>query len=185
MRSIILALGFAAALSTSAFGADGVGARRDAVDVSMAVDEQGHGVVRARTEIAASPEVVYRTLLDCNRAARIMPGVRRCKVLSSGTDGEIREHVVRVNVFLPLLRSTSRVTLEPNRQIRFTCISGDIRACDGTWRLTPIDGGRRTQVNYDFWAAAPFGLPVDLVGRMMRRDAPAALEALRRECEHP
>ncbi|PHY19454.1 SRPBCC family protein [Caulobacter sp. BP25] len=185
MRSILLVLGFAAALSSPASGADDVGARRDAVDVSMGVDEQGHGVVRARTEIAASPEVVYRTLLDCDRAARIMPGVRRCKVVSSGVEGEIREHVVRFSVFLPPLRSTSRVTLEPNRQIRFTCIKGDIRACDGTWRLTPIDGGRRTQVAYDFWASPPFGLPVDLAGRMMRRDAPAALEALRRECERP
>lgn len=180
MRFIVPALGFFLALATSALGADG-----DSVAVSMHLDDQGRGVVRARTEISAPPEVVYRTLLDCDRAARIMPGVRRCKVLSSDATGEVREHVVRFSFFLPPLHSTSRVTLEPNRLIRFTCIGGDIRACDGAWRLTPIDGGRRTQVAYDFWASAPFGLPIDLVGRMMRRDAPAALQALRRECERP
>lgn len=151
----------------------------------MRLDDQGHGVVRARTEIAASPETVYNTLLDCNRAARIMPGVRRCKVLSTDSLGQMREHVVRFSVFLPPVRSTSRVTLEPNRMIRFTCVQGDIRACEGAWRLTPIDGGRRTQVDYDFWASPPFGLPIDLVSPMMRRDAPAALRALRRECERP
>lgn len=151
----------------------------------MRVDEQGHGVVSAQTEIAAPPELVYRTLLDCDRAARIIPGVRRCTVIASGADGEIREHVVRFSFFLPAVRSTSRVTLEPNRLIRFTCIGGDIRACEGAWRLTSVDGGRRTQVDYDFWASPPFGLPLDFVGRMMRRDAPIALQALRRECERP
>jgi uncharacterized protein YndB with AHSA1/START domain len=184
MRLIILALGFSIVLATSALGADSHEQAGD-VSVSMRLDEQGHGVVRAYTEIAAPPEVVYRTLLDCDRAARIMPGVRRCKVLSSSADGEIREHVVRFSFFLPPVRSTSRVTLEQNRLIRFTCIRGDIRACDGAWRLTPIDEGRRTRVVYDFWASPPFGLPLDLVGRMMRRDAPAALRALRRECERP
>lgn len=179
MRLIVLVLSLSFALSASARGAE------SDVDVSMRLDEQGHGVVQARAEIAAPPEVVYRTLLDCDRAARIMPGVRRCKVVSAEGGDEIREHVVRFSFFLPPVRSTSRVTLEPNRLIRFTCIKGDIRACDGTWRLTPIDGGKRTQVVYDFWASAPFGLPVDLVGRMMRRDAPAALRALRRECERP
>lgn len=180
MRLFVLAMSVSSALFASAWGAEG-----DDVDVSMRLDEQGHGVVQARTEINAPPEVVYRTLLDCDRAARIMPGVRRCKVVSADAGGELREHVVRFSFFLPPVRSTSRVTLEPSRLIRFTCVKGDIRACDGTWRLTPIDGGKRTQVAYDFWASAPFGLPVDLVGRMMRRDAPAALRALRRECERP
>ena len=184
MRSIALACSFCLVLATSAAGAEN-GERDDAVAVSMQLDDQGHGVVRARTEIAAPPETVYNTLLDCNRAARIMPGVRRCKVLSTDPLGQMREHVVRFSVFQPPVRSNSRVTLEPNRMIRFTCVQGDIRACEGAWRLTPIDGGRRTQVDYDFWASPPFGLPIDLVGPMMRRDAPAALRALRRECERP
>lgn len=184
MRLIVLALSLSLATAPSAVRAED-GERGDGVDVSMRLDDQGHGVVSARTEIAAPPEVVYSTLLDCDRAARIMPGVRRCKIVSKDAAGEIREHVVRFSFFLPPVRSTSRVTLEPNRLIRFTCIRGDIRACDGAWRLTPLDGGRRTQVDYDFWASPPFGLPIDLVGRMMRRDAPAALQALRRECERP
>ena len=184
MRLIALALSLSLILAASAQGAEGDD-RGDGVEVSMRLDDQGHGVVRARTEIAAPPEMVYRTLLDCDRAARIMPGVRRCKVVSKDATGEIREHVVRFSFFLPPVRSTSRVTLEPNRLIRFTCIRGDIRACEGAWRLTPLDGGKRTQVDYDFWASPPFGLPIDLVGGMMRRDAPAALQALRRECERP
>lgn len=180
MRLIFLALSLFVTVVAPAKAAEG-----DDVDVSTRLDEQGHGVVQARAEIAAPPDVVYRALLDCDRAARIIPGVRRCKVVSADAGGQVREHVVRFSFFLPPVRSTARVTLEPNRLIRFTCIKGDIRGCDGTWRLTPIDGGKRTQVAYDFWASAPFGLPIDLVGRMMRRDAPAALRALRQECERP
>lgn len=153
------------------------------VQVTTHAGEQGLGVVRARIEIAAPAEVVFRTLLDCDRANRIMPGVRRCRVVSADPAGEIREHVVKWSFFLPALHSTARVSVEPDRLIRFTCIGGDIRACEGSWRLTPLDGGRRTQVDYDMWATAPFGLPAGLIGGMMRRDAPAALDALRRECE--
>lgn len=167
--------------TTSAWSAtDGGG-----VDVATHASEQGLGIVRARIEIAAPAAVVFRTLLDCARASRIMPGVRRCRVISTDPGGEIREHVVKWSFFLPALHSTSRVSLEPDRRIQFTCVGGDIRACEGSWRLTPLDGGRRTQVDYDMWATAPFGLPAGLIGGMMRRDAPIALEALRRECERP
>jgi len=175
---LILALSFSLILAPSASAAgNGV------VEVSMQIDSQGHGVVQASADVAAPPETVYRTLLDCDRAARIIPGLRSCKVVSSDPEGEIREHVIRISFFLPLVHSTSRVMLDPNRQIRFTCIRGDIRVCDGRWRLTALDGGQRTRVTYDFRASAPFGLPISLVGRTMRRDAPAALRALQRECE--
>lgn len=88
-----------------------------------------------------------------------------------------------MGLFLPTLRSTSRVTLEPDRLIRFTCIGGDIRACEGSWKLEPLDGGQRTRVTYDMWAASPFAVPVGMVSGMMRRDVPQSLRALRRECE--
>ena len=153
------------------------------VEVTTRAGDRSLGVVQARVEIDAPAKVVFRTLLDCARANRILPGVKRCRVISTDADGETREHVVKWSFFLPALHSTSRVSLEPDRMIRFICVGGDIRACEGSWRLTPLDGGRRTQVDYEMWATAPFGLPASLIGGMMRRDAPIALEALRRECE--
>lgn len=158
--------------------------KSDGITVEAQADNHGRGVVRASTDIDAPPSVVFRIILDCDRAARMSPGVKSCRVVSRAPDGtEIREHTVRWSIFLPTMRSTSRVSLIPDREIHFTCIGGDIRACDGSWRLEPLDGGRRTRVTYDMWATAPFAVPGGMVSSMMRRDVPNSLKALRRECE--
>ncbi|WP_454718402.1 SRPBCC family protein [Caulobacter segnis] len=156
----------------------------DGITVDAQADNHGRGMVRASVDIAAPPAVVFRIILDCDRAARMSPGVKSCRVVSRAPDGtEIREHTVRWSFFLPTMRSTSRVTLIPDREIHFTCIGGDIRACDGSWRLEPLDGGTRTRVTYDMWASSPFPAPAGMISAMMRKDVPSSLKALRRECE--
>jgi ribosome-associated toxin RatA of RatAB toxin-antitoxin module len=160
--------------------------RAGEIPIEAHADAKGRGgMVKAAIDIPASPDVVWRTILDCDRAARMTPGVKRCRVISRAPDGksETREHLVKWGFFLPTLRSTSRVSLEPDRLIRFTCIGGDIRACEGSWKLEPLDGGQRTHVVYDMWAASPFAVPAGMVSGMMRRDVPQSLKALRRECE--
>jgi uncharacterized protein YndB with AHSA1/START domain len=152
--------------------------------VEAHADDHGRGMVWASVDIAAPPAVVFRVILDCDLASRMSPGVKSCRVVSRAADGtEIREHTVKWGFFLPTLRSTSRVSLEPDRLIRFTCIGGDIRACEGSWKLEPLDGGQRTHVTYQMWAASPFAVPAGMVSGMMRRDVPQSLRALRRECE--
>lgn len=160
------------------------GTKGDGIEVEAHADDRGRGMVHAEVDIDAPPGVVFRIILDCDRAARMSPGVKSCRVVSRAPDGtEIREHTVRWSFFLPTMRSTSRVTLTPDREIRFTCIGGDIRACDGSWKLEPLDGGRRTRVTYDMWATSPFAVPAGMISGMMRRDVPNSLKALRRECE--
>jgi len=160
--------------------------RAGEIPIEAHADARGRGgMVRAAIDIPAPVAVVWRTILDCDRAARMTPGVKRCRVLSRAVDGrsERREHLVKWGFFLPTLRSTSRVDLDPERSIRFTCIGGDIRACEGSWTLEPIKSGTATRVTYEMWAAAPFALPAPMLSGLMRRDVPDALRALRRECQ--
>ena len=141
------------------------------------------GQVKAMIDIAAPPQAVWATILDCQRAARMTPSVKRCTVLSRDASGrtEVREHLVKWSFLLPALHSTSRLTLEPYRRIAFRCEGGDIKDCEGQWLLEPIAGGKATRVTYENRAAAPFGMPSGLAALAMRRDVPAALRALRRE----
>ncbi len=141
------------------------------------------GQVRAMIDIAAPPQAVWATILDCERAARMTPSVKRCTVLSRDAADrvELREHVVKWSFLLPALHSTSRLTLEPYRRITFRCEGGDIKDCEGQWLLEPLDGGKATRVTYENRALAPFGLPNGVATMAMRRDVPAALRALRRE----
>jgi len=158
--------------------------RAGEIPIEAHADTQGRGMVKAAIDIAAPPAVVWRTILDCDRAARMTPGVKRCRVVSRAPDGrsEVREHLVKWSFFLPSLHSTSRVDYEPQRLIRFTCVAGDIRACEGSWTLEPIQGGTATRVTYQMSAAAPFAVPTAMLSGLMRRDVPDALRALRREC---
>lgn len=147
-------------------------------------DSSGRGgQVRAMIDIAAPAQVVWAAILDCERAARMTPSVKRCTVLSRDPSGrtELREHVVKWSFLLPALHSTSRLTLEPYRRIGFRCEAGDIKDCEGQWLLEPLGGGRATRVTYENRATAPFGLPNGVTTMAMRRDVPAALRALRRE----
>ncbi len=160
--------------------------RAGEIPIEAHADVRGRGgMVKAAIDIPAPAAVVWRTILDCDRAARMTPGVKRCRVLSRAADGrsELREHLVKWGFFLPTLRSTSRIDLEPERGIRFTCVGGDIRACEGSWTLEPIKAGTATRVTYEMWAAAPFAVPAPVLSGLMRRDVPDALRALRRECQ--
>jgi carbon monoxide dehydrogenase subunit G len=183
MRRLVLLLALLA-LAAPAHAAAEWETRDGGIAVEARADDHGRGMVWASVDIAAPPAVVFRVILDCDLAARMSPGVKSCRVVSRAPDGtEIREHTVKWGFFLPTLRSTSRVSLEPDRLIRFSCIGGDIRACEGSWKLEPLDGGQRTRVTYDMWAASPFAVPAAMVSGMMRRDVPQSLKALRRECE--
>lgn len=160
--------------------------RAGEIPIEAHADARGRGgMVKAAIDIPAPAAVVWRTILDCDRAARMTPGVKRCRVISRAADGrsETREHLVKWGFFLPTMRSTSRVDLDPDHTIRFTCVAGDIRACEGAWTLQPIDSGTGTRVTYEMWAAAPFAVPIPILSGLMRRDVPDALRALRRECE--
>jgi carbon monoxide dehydrogenase subunit G len=154
------------------------------VALDVRADPGGRGgEVRAMIDIAAPPEAVWAAILDCQRAARMTPSVKRCRVLSQDGSGhvELREHVIKWSFLLPALHSTSRLTLDPFRRVAFRCEGGDIKDCEGQWLLEPLDGGKATRVTYENRATAPFGLPDGLVMMAMRRDVPAALRALRRE----
>ncbi|WP_232793351.1 SRPBCC family protein [Caulobacter hibisci] len=144
----------------------------------------GRGEVRATIDIAAPPEHVWKVILDCSRARRMTPSVKRCIVLERSPDGrmETREHQIKRGLFSPLLRSISRLELDPVRRIAFRCIDGDIKDCEGRWLLTPLNQGAGTRVIYENRASAPFGLPSEFAAAAMRRDVPAALLALKREC---
>lgn len=141
------------------------------------------GVVHGAVDIAAPPEVVWDTILDCHRAGRMAPGVRSCRVVERDPAGrwDVREMTVRWAVVAPTFRTVFRSEFAPGR-IRFRCVSGDIRYCSGEWRLEPIGQGR-TRVLYENRASSPISAPVVVSRAGMRGEVARALKALKREAE--
>ena len=134
-------------------------------------------------DVRAPPQAVWAILNDCVNARRYMRELISCRVLERGDGWDIREHRVRGWPLKPVLRSVSRITLEPNRRLAFRRVEGDWTRSDGEWRLRPIDGGEGTHVEYELDAAIRSPFPASwtqsvLVGRIR-----ASLQGLRREAE--
>lgn len=142
------------------------------------------GVVHGAVDIDASPAIVWRTILDCGRAGRMAPGVRSCRVTERDAQGrwDVREMTVRWATLTPTFRTVFRSEFEPERRIRFRCVAGDIRMCQGQWRLEPLPGGR-TRVLYENRASSPISAPALVTRAAMRGDVARALVALRAEAE--
>lgn len=141
------------------------------------------GIVRGRVDIEAPPAVVWNVILDCRRARRMAPNVQSCRVVDRAGDGswDVREMVVAPPL-VPKVRSVFRSSYEPHRRITFKCAGGDVKVCDGEWRLTPLPSGG-TRVAYTNRAASPYpAIPAGLTREAMRSDMVKALKALRKEC---
>lgn len=141
------------------------------------------GVVRGRVDIEAPPAVVWNVILDCRRARRMAPNVQSCKVVDRADDGswDVREMVVAPPL-APKIRSVFRSSYEPVRRITFKCAGGDVKVCEGEWRLTPLPSGG-TRVAYTNRASSPYpAIPASLTRDAMRNDMVRALKALRKEC---
>lgn len=142
------------------------------------------GVVHGAVDIDAPPGVVWRTILDCGRAGRMAPGVRSCRITERDAAGrwDVREMTVRWATLTPTFRTVFRSEFDPERRIRFRCVAGDIRVCQGQWRLEPLADGR-TRVLYENRATSPISAPAIVARTAMRRDVARALIALRAEAE--
>jgi ribosome-associated toxin RatA of RatAB toxin-antitoxin module len=157
---------------------------RGGVHAEVRPDGSGvSGVVFGAVNIAAPPDVVWRTITDCGRAGRMAPNIRSCRITRRDPEGrwDVREMTVRSGL-MPTFRTEFRSDFTPLRSIRFRCTAGDIRYCRGEWRLEPLaDGG--TRVIYENRASSPFPAPPILARAAMRMDLADALRALRREAE--
>ncbi len=152
--------------------------------VARIVEEAGPGGrVLAAIDIPAPASVVWRVMLDCERAPLYVPGLQSCAIIERAADGlsDVREHRIRWIALLPSLRLRFRTDYEPERTIRVARISGDLAAMRGVWLLEPREGGRMTRLHYDFHLAPRTPLPAGLVRAGMMRDAPDVLEAVRDE----
>ena len=146
-------------------------------------DGDNGGAARASMDVHAPPDAVWAVLSDCDSATRFMRNLISCRVLDHGDGWDVREHRVRGGPFRGVMRNVSRITLEPNRRLAFHRIEGDWTRSEGEWRLTPIDNGRGTHVEYEITAAVDGGLPFGLTQSFMINSVRNTLAALRREAE--
>jgi uncharacterized membrane protein len=153
--------------------------------VNVTPDPQGaSGIVHASVDINASPETVWKIMVDCDQVPRLMVNVKYCHVLQRDPAGrwDVREQVTKPSI-LPSVRVVMRSDYDEPRSVRFHRTDGDLKIVEGSWLLQPLDGGTRTRVVYDSRIAAPFSAPGMIVRPVMRGDMVHTLTNLRDACE--
>ena len=154
---------------------------------AVEVSEDGHGasgLVRATIDIDAPPATVWRLLIDCADAPRLMVNLKSCRVVDRDPAGhwDVRENISRGS-FLPGVRTVVRADYSAPYLIRFHRVDGDLKVLEGEWRLTATDDGAQTHLAYESRVAAPFAAPGVIVRAVLRHDMPITLSNLRRACE--
>jgi hypothetical protein len=149
--------------------------------VTVTLDPDGESaLINAAIDIPAPAERVWAAMTDC-RATRVMiKSLIQCRVVSTGDDWDVREHVTRGGPLWPSFRYVFRSDYEVGRNIRFRKIDGNLKTFEGEWALTPLNGGQATRVTYRTRMGAQIFAPPMLIRAGLRKDTPRVLEALKR-----
>ncbi len=154
------------------------------VQVTQADGQASSGLVVAQVDIDAPPQTVWRVLLDCPDAPKLMVSLKSCRVIDHDPQGrwDVREQISRATL-LPSVRTVIRADYDPPYEVHFHRVDGDLKVLDGEWRLQPLDGGQRTRLFYQSRVTANFFAPGPIVRAILRHDMPVTLSNLRAECE--
>lgn len=144
-------------------------------------DEPSKGVVEATILIDAPAGSIWQIMVNCHEIPTFVPGLKACRVLAAGENWEIIRHEVKWIWFLPRLSYVFRAVYQPNRQIDFVKIEGDLREMKGTWHLTQLNETGPTIVRYSVYLDPGFFVPQYIVRQSLKADLPAVLTALRTE----
>lgn len=138
------------------------------------------GLVRGVIDIAAPVDTVWKVMIDCDLAPRMVANLRSCRILERDPAGrwDVREYISRTT-FLPPIRNVFRSDYQPEQRILFHRTGGDLAVFEGEWRVEPHNG--LVRVTYESRVAAPFSVPGWIARIALRSDVYAALLAFRRE----
>lgn len=153
--------------------------------VEVTPDAQGaSGVIHGVVDIAAPQATVWKVLLNCPGAPRLMVNLKSCRVLRRDEAGrwDEREQISRGTI-LPGVRTVIHADYDAPSRVSFHSIAGDLKLLEGEWRLEPLDGGARTRLYYDSRITAPYGAPGPIVRSVLRSDMPRTLANLREASE--
>lgn len=147
-------------------------------------DRRFRGHIRAAVLIDAPAERIWEILEDCESAPEYVPNVLSCELreTSKEQNSQVFRQRVKVAWFLPSFEHEFRLVYKPYTRIDVNRVSGPLSVLDGAWWLVP-GPGRGTILTYylDFDPGLP--IPNFVVGRMLMRDVPVVLTAVRDRAE--
>ncbi len=144
--------------------------------------ENGAVDVYGAVDIAASPDIIWNIMRNCERSKDIVMDMTSCEILSRSPDEswDIRRQVFKVGFLLPKVKTEFRSDYVPYNEIKITRTGADMKVQDGIWTLTPLNS-RVTRVTYRAAILPKFPIPRGLLKKGTRKDTPKVLAKLRDE----
>lgn len=140
--------------------------------------------IRASSEIAATPEQVWRVITDYDRMSKFVPGVYRARRMRATPDGPLVEfvgvgRVMWVNRYVLAILQTHE---EAPRIMTFRAVGGDFKSLRGAWTIEPMPGGR-SRLRCRVEARPRWAIPDLLLAWAARGEFVQRMQALSREAE--
>ncbi len=144
---------------------------------SLAGEHQGN--IWASIWLPNEARSIWEVMVSCEEALYFVPGLEECEVLETGEDLDTRRHKVDYSVIFPDAEYIFRTWYEPYHSMRFSRISGDLKAMEGRWLLVPDAASKGTFIVYSVYLDPGFFVPQWLVRRVLKKNLPEVLISLR------
>jgi hypothetical protein len=144
-------------------------------------EQNGVYSVTARFQVMQPPAIALAVLTDYDNIPRFMPQIKTSVVLERDGEHVIvqQEAVSRLIAFSKRVHLVLDIAEAPDAlYFRDRCGRSFIRY-EGAWRTSERQG--RTEIVYELTTQPAFDVPEFLVKRLLKRDAAATIEQLRRE----
>jgi len=136
--------------------------------------------VLGRIILDANPEQIWSVLANPYEFENgIYSRMKDVQVLEDQPRHSVMRCKIAIGIIVPDIDAVVETDYWPMQKIAFHRKEGSLKALDGGWKLTPVDGGK-TEVSY--WMSIDPGVPVPgwLVNEGVKSDLPKTLVALRK-----
>ncbi len=172
-------------LATSAAGASTVHAAGEADVLTTQVHEDGSSISwgRAVGVIDRPLGEVLPVVVDYENYVQFMPNFTKSQVLAQrGNRAMVYMEVSVASGTFTLWGQLKLSEADPDGETRIIearLMDGNVEAFSATWRLTPLDAGARTKVEFELYVDPDIPLPSAVFSRENERAAGNTIRALR------
>ncbi|MBE9076860.1 cyclase [Romeria aff. gracilis LEGE 07310] len=155
----------------------------DRVDITTEKLPARQRRILAAITIPQPLEQVWQVLTDYDRLADFIPNLTTSRRLPH-PEGGIRLEQIGAQCFLNI-KFCARVVIDMSesfpKELSFSLVSGDFKAFDGAWRLSPAEVGglSATRLSYDLVVQPPRAMPAKLIERHLCHNLTENLVAIR------
>lgn len=114
---------------------------------------------------------------------KISPRMKTVEMIVDKADESVMKVTMDLGFFIPNFNYVVDSKYQRNERIDFKRIGGTLKDFSGSWEITEVDGGKRTQLTYAMFVDPGFYVPQWIVREGMKRELPDMLTCLRKRVD--